>query len=120
MANKIIKTYKSGNEVQGSQGPQDHPPSRTPSSENPEWRSRPAYGNPECSRGTGRALKGGRRAAKTKRRLAGKLEAEVPAAATGVQKEDKAGKRWAENLAGLVEKLRIEETTHEDEEIGDA
>ncbi|KAL7273096.1 hypothetical protein RUND412_004070 [Rhizina undulata] len=69
---------------------------------------------------SGYQLKGGRRVAKTKRRLAGKLEAEVPAAAMGVQKEDKAGKRWAENLAGLVEKLRIEEATHEDEEMGDA
>ncbi|KAL7271417.1 hypothetical protein RUND412_005825 [Rhizina undulata] len=65
-------------------------------------------------------MKGGRRAAKTKRRLAGKLEAEVPAAATEVQKDDKAGKRWAEKLAGLVEKLGIEEATHEDEEMGNA
>ncbi|KAL7268937.1 hypothetical protein RUND412_008418 [Rhizina undulata] len=48
---------------------------------------------------------------------AGKLVAEVTAVATGVQKEDKAGKAWEKKLDGLVERLGIEEATNRDEEM---
>ncbi|KAL7271418.1 hypothetical protein RUND412_005826 [Rhizina undulata] len=70
---------------------------------------------------SGYQLKGARRVAKTQKRLAGKLAAEVPAVA-----KEKAGKKCTvnghseESLAGLIEKLGIEERAEADEDMQDA